>query len=94
MMGYTPEWATAAACRPLPKEVFYSTESDTLSRARAVSACEGCSVLALCREYALEHTAALADDDDLELDFGFWALTTPEDRVQILLMRREREPRN
>jgi len=91
MNEYQPPWAADAACRNLPKELFFAAEADTESRARAASACEACPVLQLCRDAALAKTLELAEDDDLDLDFGFWALTTPEDRIAIIMMRRDHE---
>jgi WhiB family redox-sensing transcriptional regulator len=75
-------WQRHGHCVGVPSEVFFPEEEERRQRrrreAQAKLICEGCPVLAACREHALRTPET----------YGVWGAMSPAERAQVLLRGR------
>jgi WhiB family redox-sensing transcriptional regulator len=77
-------WQRHGHCVGVPSEVFFPEHKERRQRrrreAQAKLICEGCPVLAACREHALRTPET----------YGVWGAMSPTERAQDLSLRRAR----
>src|SRR5258705_10541420 len=77
-------WQRHGHCVGVPSEVFFPEDEKRRQRrrreAQAKLICQGCPVLAACREHALRTPET----------YGLWGAMSPTDGAQVLSLRRAR----
>jgi len=77
-------WQRHGHCVGVPSDVFFPEDQERRQRrrqeAQAKLICEGCPVLAICREHALSRPET----------YGVWGAMSPTERAQAVSRRRAR----
>ena len=79
IIGATPEWMEEAACRHVPPDWMFP--SDSFESKRATEVCAGCPVRVTCLKYAL-------DNDE---QWGTWGGVSEAGRAEWRKARRNRD---
>ena len=82
LFNYAPAWMAEAACRTADPRLFFGSKGDNLRADAAKAICIGCDHRAACLEYVMDATTGM------NVDFGVWGGTTPNERR---IIRRHRK---